>query len=327
MIKNSNQTTSNEDWKKSIVFDSQGRVINYSHNYIVYLENHPKYVGRFRYNDWFHTYELDGKEITDFDTDRIYDDIWNDLHIDNYKRVEESIRYVCYTHKYNPVIDYLNSLKWDGTERIATIFNKCFGVEDNEMVRTMAKIWFRDAVTRAFEPGHEIYNFIVVANDPHNNASKFCDLVFPKLVSDYPTNPHPKKSDMYFAHRGCWVSYVYNIDDLPMKQVEAIRCNILNATADDFYREPGERTCVFIGNVDNPKVLEQLTDRSHRTIPLWANDIAVPADITEILTKDIVDQLWAEAVHQYKSWFWLESYVDPEYKNKVIENARRNYKQ
>ena len=48
------------------------------------------------------------------------------------KKIEKAISIVADCNKYHPIRDYLNSLKWDGTERIRYALTRYLGAEDSE---------------------------------------------------------------------------------------------------------------------------------------------------------------------------------------------------
>ena len=47
--------------------------------------------------------------------------------ISSEKKIESAIRIVANENRYHPIRDYLNSLKWDGTERIAHVLHHFLG--------------------------------------------------------------------------------------------------------------------------------------------------------------------------------------------------------
>ena len=48
------------------------------------------------------------------------------------KKIQKAISIVADCNKYHPIRDYLNSLEWDGTERIRYALPRFLGVEDSE---------------------------------------------------------------------------------------------------------------------------------------------------------------------------------------------------
>ena len=328
----------NEYWRKYLTVDSRGRVIDEPDNYIKYLEHHPKYAGELLYNELSDTLKFGGKDITN---DIIYVmsyDMERDINLCKLSHIKWAVEQICHTHKYNPVVDYLDSLKWDGEERIATIFNKCFGVEDNEVVRAMAKSWFYSAVDRAFNPGHELTNLLVIANDRWQEVYRFCRKISKEFLSQYPVynDSKNKKLFLYSSIVGSWLSYVEYDGYSIRKPIDKIRADILYTNHDMLWGRTNDRKCAFIMDASDPDTLQQLSYRVSDRISLLMLDGNRHADdICRTLTKDVVDQLWAEAVHYYKSgiecdyrfnpdWELYDDYV--KYTDNIIAKAKNNYK-
>lgn len=51
------------------------------------------------------------------------------------KRVSAAIRIVANENHYHPIRDYLNDLKWDGTERISHALHRFLGAAEDEAYR------------------------------------------------------------------------------------------------------------------------------------------------------------------------------------------------
>ena len=66
-------------------------------------------------------------------------------------------------HRFHPIKEYLNSLVWDGQERVNTLFIDYLGAEDNNYVRTVARKILVAAVARVFNPGCKFDNMPVLS--------------------------------------------------------------------------------------------------------------------------------------------------------------------
>ena len=72
--------------------------------------------------------------------------------ISSEKKIESAIRIVANENRYHPIRDYLNSLKWDGTERIAHVLHHFLGAAEDEYTCEAMKIFLLGAIKRVFQP-------------------------------------------------------------------------------------------------------------------------------------------------------------------------------
>ena len=73
--------------------------------------------------------------------------------ISSEKKIESAIRIVANENRYHPIRDYLNGLKWDGTERIAHVLRHFLGAAEDEYTCEAMKIFLLGAAKRVFQPG------------------------------------------------------------------------------------------------------------------------------------------------------------------------------
>ena len=60
----------------------------------------------------------------------------------------EALMTVAYANSFNPVLDYLNSLKWDGTSRVTRLFPVYFSCADDAYTRAVSRCFMIGAVRR-----------------------------------------------------------------------------------------------------------------------------------------------------------------------------------
>ena len=65
----------------------------------------------------------------------------------------EAIKTVAYGAMFNPVIEYLDTLRWDGVKRVARLFPQYFNCEDDEYTRGVSHCFMVGAVRRMRRPG------------------------------------------------------------------------------------------------------------------------------------------------------------------------------
>lgn len=69
------------------------------------------------------------------------------------KKIIDAADLAAHQNSYHPVRDYLNSLAWDGTERIRYCLHHFLGAEADEYTFQALRLFLLGAIHRAFHPG------------------------------------------------------------------------------------------------------------------------------------------------------------------------------
>lgn len=293
------------EWKTELVYDRKGNVANVIDNYICYLKQSPKYKGELKYNDFTKQKEYKGKELTDFDLYILYNDIERDLDLTTRSKIDSALWEVFNMNKYNPIIDYLNGVEWDGQKRVERLFIDLLDADDTELNRYMTKIWFIAAVKRIFEPGSKFDNMIVLQGNQGIGKSAICDLISLKYSNNISLNEIGHK-DLINKLNRTWVAVVDELDSFNKKEMSNIKTFISNTkdTARLAFGKNAEtypRHCVFIGSTNDTAFLRDNTSVVERRFwVIKCNKTSRDGKVFDMLTQDYVNQLWAEAVCYYR---------------------------
>lgn len=251
------------EWKSYLEHDPKGNILNKSTNYILYLTHSTKYKDKFKYNDFTKQKEFNGREFNDFDLNILYNDIERDLDLSSRSRMDSALMEVFDKNKYNPIIDYLNTVEWDGQKRIESLFIDLLDADDTELNRYMTKIWFVAAVKRIFEPGCKFDNMIVLQGEQGIGKSSICDLISFKYSNNVSLNEVGHK-DLINKLNRTWIAVVDELDSFNKKEMSLIKTFISN-TKDTARLAFGKnaatysRHCVFIGSTNDSTFLRDNT--------------------------------------------------------------------
>ena len=292
-------------WESILDIDTKGNCTNAISNYIAYLTESPKYKGKFKYNDFTKQKEFCGREFNDFDLNILYNDIERDLGLTSHAKIDSALMEVFNKNKYNPITDYLNSVKWDGCKRVERLFIDLLDADDTDLNRYMTKIWFVAAVKRIFEPGCKFDNMIVLQGEQGIGKSSICDLISLKYSNNVSLNEIGSK-DLINKLNRTWIAVVDELDSFNKKEMSNIKTFISNTkdTARLAFGKNAEtysRHCVFIGSTNDSTFLRDNTSLVERRFwVIKCNKTSKDGKIFDILTSDYIDQLWAESVHYYQ---------------------------
>ena len=291
------------DWKNELIVDAKGKYAKCIDNYILYLRQSTKYKGRLTYNDFYKRKEIDKNEITDFDMSIIRNDLKRDLSLSSRSDVDDALNEVCINNKYNPVVDYLNGVKWDGEKRIEKLFVDLFDADDTPLNRHMTKSWFIAAVKRVYEPGCKFDNMIVLQGGQGIGKSSI-DLLSP-LYSNTITIDEFGNKDLIDKMNKSWIVIVDELDSYNQKGMASVK-NFLSNTKDaarlayERNTQTFDRHCVFIATTNECKFLRDKTSLYERRFwVIRCKKTTRDSRVRDILQQDYVSQLWAEAVHYY----------------------------
>lgn len=210
-------------------------------------------------------------------------------------------------NKFNPVVDGLEKLEWDGTPRIsgnpgAPWMTYYLGAEDNDANRMFGEKWLIGAVARAYQPGCKMDNMLILEGPQGLQKSTalrvLADAVAPNAFTDEMSDPSSKDAGLQM--QGAWIVEIAELDAFRSAEVTTLKA-WLARQYDRFRRPYGKivetfpRACVMAGTV-NPSGVGYLKDPSgaRRFWPVRCGAIDLTA-----LAHD-APQLWAEAKHLYQ---------------------------
>src|SRR5690606_2427714 len=212
----------------------------------------------------------------------------------------------------HPVREYLESLTWDGTERIRKWLVDYLGATGNpEYLSAVGRCWLISAVARVMQPGAKADYVLVLerAQGIRKSMTAATLAVKPEWFCDSIGDLRTKDAAIQLC--GKWIIELAELTSIRgTSQVEAVKA-YLSRTHDVFRPPYGRRAvtiprqCVFLGTTNERQYLRDRTG-NRRFWPVRCTSIDL-----ERFERDR-DQLWAEAVAAYQAGeqWWLPPDVE-----------------
>ena len=202
---------------------------------------------------------------------------------------------------FHPVREWLESLQWDGKERLDTLLMDYLGAEDNDLTRAMTRKHFTAAVARVMRPGCK-YDYILTLIGPQGiGKSTLVKTMGGDWFDDSLTSIEGKEGMEQI--RGKWLIEFGELTNYKKSTSEAYKAFI--SKQEDSYRpaygrkvEVYPRQCVFFATTNEPAFLKGDTGNRRFWTVECDRDIIV-RDVWEELPEER-DQIWAEAVHRFR---------------------------
>lgn len=217
---------------------------------------------------------------------------------------------------FNPVKDFLETLQWDGLPRVQgdphldPWLTEYMGARHIPINRAFGMRWLISAVARAYEPGCKVDTMLILEGKQGALKSSALKILGTLNGRSFFTDGVSEvgSKDASLVMNGVWIAEIAELDALRKSEASAIKAWLSRST--DRFRPPyGKipvnlaRRSVLAGTV-NPSGTGYLKDTtgSRRFWP-----VAVKKIDKDRLERDR-DQIWAEAVHLYKSGepWWLQ---------------------
>lgn len=198
-------------------------------------------------------------------------------------------------HCFHPIRDYLDSLRWDGVERLPKLLHRYFGAEDNDINAEFSKIILVAAVRRVRSPGAKFDTMLVLEGPQGSGKSTAIKILAgDENFSDQAIIGLDQKAQGELV-QGVWLYEIAELSGLRHTDVNDLKSFMSRDT--DRFRAAYARTvtsyrrqCVFIGTTNDEVYLKDETG-NRRFWPVKTTEIDL-----EALRQDR-DQLWAEAAH------------------------------
>lgn len=200
---------------------------------------------------------------------------------------------------YNPLKEWLETLKWDGTTRVTDWLHRYFGTDDTPYLRACGRKWLISAVARVMTPGCKADHVLILEGGQGVGKSTALRALtcFPLYFSDSPIDIGNK--DSFVSLRGKWIIELAELASLSTSESE--KSKAFFSSASDSYRPPYgreliqvPRSCVFAGSTNRGQYLKDDTGGRR----YWPVRVGV-LDIQGLLEDR--EQIWAEAVQAFKA--------------------------
>lgn len=247
------------------------------------------------------------------------------------KKILSALEMVADANKFNPFIDMLNSVSWDGTPRIENLLTDYLGVEKNDYSIHCMKLLMIAAISRAFNPGAKFDYVLILSGKQGIGKSTF----FMKLCCNedwYLENLKTidKGKDAAELIQG---KIIVEFNELlaVKSAIEGVK-SFVTAKSDEYRgayardKEKRYRTCVFVGTTNDTQFLVDKTG-NRRFLPLQCGEVSITKSL--FIDDDLLlyefKQAWAEAYKIYLSGKF--SLVMPKRLQCYVEELQEDFKE
>tara|TARA_B100000424_G_scaffold269950_1_gene268071 strand:+ start:214 stop:1491 length:1278 start_codon:yes stop_codon:yes gene_type:complete len=288
------------------------------YNAILLLGKHPNWEGKIKLNTWSNNVHVDGDPIEEFNVLDIIFQISSLYNVDFTKAtILDAALYVAKQNPYNPFKDYIESIELTPSQRQNPVLDRWlvdyFGVEDSPIIRVYAKKWAIGCIARSLfstlkNPIQHDLALLLYGGQGIGKSTGLRALAMKtEWFSDTPL-------DMSNTREACIKIqgvFLYELKELAKRSgIEAEKA-FIDTRVDKFrpmygrtdIRQP--RRCNLAASTNDPYLFRD-SSGSRRWLAVECTNIK-----TEEL-KQVVDQLWKEALEAYlagEQW-WLTNKED-----------------
>lgn len=299
------------NWMTDLETDTKGGYLSSATNINTILANDPRLRGLFRQNTFdgkrYVTSTLPWRRVdkpepfknVDYAGLRNY--IESIYGITGNLKIDDSLALEFDKRAFHPVTDYLDSLTWDGIERIDKLLIDYFGCDDNIYSREAIRKTLCGAVARVQHPGCKFDTVLTLVGPQGSNKSTFVKKLGKDWHSDTFSTVEGKEA--FEQVQGAWLIEMAEMLATSKAKIEAAK-HFISKQVDTFRPAYGRvsesypRQCIFIGTTNLLEFLKDTTG-NRRFWPTLVQPNKTTKDVWTDLDRDI-DQIWAEAVHLYE---------------------------
>ena len=334
------KTNTNDVWESKLELNKLKKPVATYKNFVLAWENHTLFKGwTLKYNDFLRQVEINDEPINDVWRAKIRNRFEESIGVRNKQLTDDFIDEYSDNFKYNPVIDYLNSIrdKKDENIKCKDAFLKWFDVQysnekEKKIIEKLSEKWFVSAVMRIFEPGCSIEGMIVLIGKTGVGKSTFIQRLSKGYSVEASFNIEDENKSTEVLNR-CWICNFDEFKSLDKKCPETVKefLTKTSGTTRLAYRhdaEPFPRHNVFISSTNYGYILKDYTGQQERRFWVFQCNIKDKKNIYENFTDDIVDALWADALSIYennKNYNISISDFD-EYETSIFTKLQRSFK-
>ena len=314
---NTQPTITVEEVRAGLDQSQKGKVYNTATNYRRVLQDDPLLKGAIRKNllteridivkplGWYR----ESSTLTDVDIKYLLLYFEQNYGLTVEKKIEDAVKVIANENRYHPVCDFLNSLVWDGKERIRFCLHHFLGSDTDDYTYEALRLFLLGAISRVFSPGCKFEIMLCLVGGQGSGKSSFFRLL---AVNDDWFSDDLKKLDddnVYRKMQGHWIIEMSEmIATANAKSIEEIKSFL--SRPKETYKIPYEthpadrkRQCVFGGTSNTLDFLPLDRTGNRRFVPVMVYperaDVHILDD--EAASRAYINLMWAEAMEIYRS--------------------------
>jgi hypothetical protein len=180
------------------------------------------------------------------------------------ENVQQAAERFCERKRFDPVLDYLDSLGWDGQPRLDRWLVTYLSSDDADLNREIGRKMLIAAVRRVRQPGCK-FDYVPVLEGPQGSgkSSTLRILAGEDNFSDQPLL-HLETRAQQEAMQGVWIYEISELVGLRRTEIETVK-GFLSKTADNAraaygrFRTDQQRRCIFVGTTNDNEYLRDAT--------------------------------------------------------------------
>lgn len=217
----------------------------------------------------------------------------------------DALRLLFRAREYNPIIDLIEPVKWDGENRCEMFLTKWGKCEDSAYTREVSRLIFAGGIWRLYQPGCK-FDDVPILIGTKQGEGKSSLIRFLAINDSYYGECNLFDGNQAIEQlAGKWIVEIGELLALTRtKDVEASKAYITRAF--DHYRKPWDknpvdlpRRCIFLGTTNNATPLRDVYNR--RFYPIRMNTVGYDLFDQEAEIREYILQCWAEARDRYRA--------------------------
>jgi len=215
--------------------------------------------------------------------------------------IYEHLTIVANANSYHPVRDWIDTLEWDGRDRLADYYASVNLVADNPMKQVMMRKWALSLVAALYHPNFSCEGVLTFSGEQGQGKTIWVEELIPRQYHNVWNKDaviiDTKNKDTQMKALAYWITELGEIDaTFRRSDIEALKAFITEKV--DVIRPPYERTAnkyprrtVFYATVNEQEFLQDTQNRR-----FWVLEVA-SFDLGRIDTH----QFWAQMRQEYES--------------------------
>ena len=285
-------------------------------NCIYVLQRDPLLAKRIRRNELAGYNIIDGDVgwkrrgslLTNTDMNNLHFYLERNYGLGKVQAIDAAVDIIANENSFNPVIDRLENLHWDGKERIRFALHHFFGADLDAYVGEVMKMHLLAAIHRNYHPGEKYDICLCLVGEQGCGKSTFFRFLAldDNWFSDNVRSPHEK--DIYTKLQGHLVIELSEMKagtrDTDTEEMKAFitRQKDTYRTPYDKYPEDHRRMCVFCATSNDMHFLPFDRSGNRRFAPVRIHPEQREVHIleNEKESRAYIEQMWAEAMELYR---------------------------